>query len=76
VPSHLIPVLESAVESLSELADLRGTSENQRRKRFNYYDVVLPSLLSLCRCQETQNQPHPLEGVQQYKPRGYYLCTG
>jgi hypothetical protein len=45
-PSDFIPVLESVVASFSDLADLRGSSHEQRRKRFNYYDIVLASLFA------------------------------
>ena len=46
VPSDLIPVLESVVASFTDLADLRGNNDEQRRKRFNYYGVVLASLFA------------------------------
>jgi hypothetical protein len=46
VPSDLIPLLESVVAVLGDLADLRGTSHEQRRRRFNYYGVVLASLFA------------------------------
>jgi hypothetical protein len=46
VPSDLMPVLESVVATFSDLADLRGNSDEQRRKRSNYYGVVLASLFA------------------------------
>jgi hypothetical protein len=45
-PSDLIPVLDSVVASFGDLADLRGSGHEQRRKRVNYYGVILASLFA------------------------------